>query len=96
MLSFVSLYLFGLLPISFAVSSWGDDIIIGPANPSDYNSWLSKITTQRQQDLNSINYNGSIFKVPGIQWTQSSFIQPQSNFNNKPFFTFMYHHHQYH
>ena len=54
-----------------------DEVIYGPSSPTDWSTWINSIKHQRTKDLESINYNGSIFSVPELQWTQSSFIQPQ-------------------
>eukprot|EP00486_Rosalina_sp_Unknown_P008782 CAMPEP_0201589924 /NCGR_PEP_ID=MMETSP0190_2-20130828/172184_1 /ASSEMBLY_ACC=CAM_ASM_000263 /TAXON_ID=37353 /ORGANISM="Rosalina sp." /LENGTH=962 /DNA_ID=CAMNT_0048045033 /DNA_START=27 /DNA_END=2915 /DNA_ORIENTATION=+ len=75
MLTSVALCLVGVLSIIQA--SPKSECIEGPNSPSDYDSWMSQITAQKKKDLDSISYNGSIFEVPAIQWTQSSFIQPQ-------------------
>eukprot|EP01084_Bolivina_argentea_P147351 257821_1 len=55
------------------------EVIYGPSstNESEWKSWINNIKLQRYNDLQSINYNGSIYSVFDLQWTQSSFIQPQ-------------------
>eukprot|EP01084_Bolivina_argentea_P150331 262542_1 len=53
------------------------ETITGPSSPTEWQSWLYNITQMRKNDLNSVGYNGSIYNVPDIQWTQSSFIQPR-------------------
>ena len=68
------------------VYSWGDNVIQGPNSPNDWSSWLNKISSQKDSDLKSISYNGSIYNVSGIHWTQSSFIQPQMHGYDKYFY----------
>eukprot|EP01084_Bolivina_argentea_P150334 262545_1 len=77
MIMFTEIILLSVGLIAIVSCSPSKECINGPSSPSDFDSWMSNITAQRKKDLNSINYNGSIFKVPGLLWTQSSFIQPQ-------------------
>ena len=67
--------------LAIVVHSWGDNVIYGPDNPSDWGSWFQKITAQKEKDLASIGYDGSIYDVSGLEWTQSSFIQPQMQYD---------------
>eukprot|EP01084_Bolivina_argentea_P015180 28383_1 len=67
---------FILFPVSFGADH-SDEILRGPSSPSDWQRWVNNITMLRQNDTKTINYNGSIFDVVPLQWTQSSFIQPQ-------------------
>ena len=64
------------LLISLAVAKSGETID-APSSPQQWQSWIQKITAQRTKDLQSVQYNGSIYSVPELDWTQSSFIQPQ-------------------
>ena len=79
----MSLFLAFLLGFCFLCDisfSWGSvDYIEGPKSPSDWNSCISQITDQRTTTLQNINYNGSIFSVPALLWTQNDFISPQSH-----------------
>eukprot|EP01084_Bolivina_argentea_P150332 262543_1 len=52
------------------------EVIFGPTSPNNWQSWFNTISTQRKKDLQSINYNASIFNVSGLDWTQSTFILP--------------------
>ena len=63
-----------LLATCSIVCSKSGETFDGPSSPSDWQSWIDGITAQRTKDLSSINYNGSIFDVPDLDWTQSSFI----------------------
>ena len=73
------------------VFSWGDNVILGPNSPNDWHSWLNKITTQKEKDLQSISYNASIYNDTGIYWTQSSFIQPQMHGYDQYFYNITQH-----
>eukprot|EP01084_Bolivina_argentea_P155346 270717_1 len=67
-----------LLLICFIINrSCATETIYGPSSPTEWHSWINNITEQRTKDLQSINYNGSIYTIKDLQWTQSSFIQPQ-------------------
>ena len=52
------------------------EVIFGPSSPNDWESWINSISLQRENDLESINYNGSIFNVSQLYWTQTAFILP--------------------
>ena len=56
---------------------YSQETLNGPDNPNDFNDWLDGIQLSRENELKSIQYNGSIYNVDGIKWTQGSFIQPQ-------------------
>eukprot|EP01084_Bolivina_argentea_P221014 374448_1 len=58
-------------------TSTKSETINGPTSPLEWNSWINNITQTRTNDLKSVNYNGSIYDIVDIQWTQTSFIQPQ-------------------
>merc|ERR1719272_517196 len=54
--------------------------IPGPANPGDPGSvdaWMTAMTAWRTRMRSKIDYNGSIYDVPELKWTQTSYIQPQ-------------------
>ena len=54
--------------------------IPGPANPSDpagVQAWRATLVDWRARMRAKIGYNGSIFDVPELKWTQTSYIQPQ-------------------
>lgn len=71
----------------FHVLGWGhDEVIQGPSSPGEWGGWINNIKSQRSKDLNSIKYNGSIFNIPPLQWTQKSFIQPQMHGYDRYFY----------
>lgn len=51
--------------------------IAGPSDPSQFNSWLASIKAWREQTRSQTHYNDSIYSVPALLWTQTSYIQPQ-------------------
>jgi formylglycine-generating enzyme required for sulfatase activity len=44
---------------------------------NEHEAWLADITHWRNERRIRIGYNGSRYDFPALQWTQSSFIQPQ-------------------
>lgn len=49
----------------------------GPANVGSRQTWFEELRTSKRQALQAIGYDGGVFDVPELKWTQSSFIQPQ-------------------
>src|SRR5208282_2336716 len=45
--------------------------------PEDHDNWLADVTHWRTERRIRIGYNGFRYDLPALQWTQSSFIQPQ-------------------
>ena len=63
--------------------------IPGPANPGDPGSvdaWMAAMTAWRTRMRAKISYNGSIYEVPELKWTQTSYIQPQMHPYDRFFF----------
>ena len=58
-----------------------------PDSPADRESWLEDRRSFRTNCLQSISYNGSIYEVPEIQWTQTAFMQPQMHPYDLYFYT---------
>ena len=54
--------------------------IPGPAHPNDAASvagWRASMLQWRSRMREKMHYNGSIYDVPQLKWTQTSYIQPQ-------------------
>jgi len=63
--------------------------IPGPARPDDpacVSAWRSAMTAWRARMRTKIRYNGSIYDVPELKWTQTSYIQPQMHPYDRFFF----------
>src|SRR5690349_17727467 len=60
--------------------------IPGPSTPSARSEWLNQIMQMRADTLASIGYNGSIFDVNQLAWTQTAYLEPQLH----PFDRFFY------
>lgn len=69
-------FFLALILVGLTIAKTGE-VIDAPSSPNVWQSWISDITAQRTKDLKSVHYNGSIYDVPDLVWTQSSFIQPQ-------------------
>jgi gamma-glutamyl hercynylcysteine S-oxide synthase len=52
----------------------------------DHEDWLNDITHWRTERRIRIGYNGSFYEIPSLQWTQSSFIQPQMMVQDRYFY----------
>jgi gamma-glutamyl hercynylcysteine S-oxide synthase len=52
----------------------------------DHEDWLNDITHWRAERRIRIGYNGSFYEIPSLQWTQSSFIQPQMMVQDRYFY----------
>eukprot|EP01084_Bolivina_argentea_P186941 322126_1 len=62
------------------------EYIKGPANPSEWDNWYASNVKMREQALSKVNYNGSIYSVKQLYWTQTAYILPQMY----PFDTYFY------
>jgi len=51
-----------------------------------HEDWLNDITHWRAERRIRIGYNGSRYEIPSLQWTQSSFIQPQMMVQDRYFY----------
>ncbi|MGA2097484.1 MAG: SUMF1/EgtB/PvdO family nonheme iron enzyme [Candidatus Acidiferrum sp.] len=52
----------------------------------EYQAWLKDITHWRNERRIRIGYNGSRYEMPELQWTQSSFMQPQMMVQDRYFY----------
>ena len=48
-----------------------------PCSAGAHEDWLKDVTHWRTERRIRIGYNGARYSMPALQWTQSSFIQPQ-------------------
>jgi hypothetical protein len=48
-----------------------------PCTPDTHEEWLKAVTNWRTERRIRVGYNGDRYAMPALQWTQSSFIQPQ-------------------
>ena len=48
-----------------------------PCTDATHQQWLNDITHWRMERRIRTGYNDARYKMPALQWTQSSFIQPQ-------------------
>jgi len=49
----------------------------GPDSPSAQPAWLQNLKSDRDATITKIGYKGGVFATPELQWTQTSYIQPQ-------------------
>ena len=46
-------------------------------NASSVSAWRASIDAWRTAILKDIGYNGSVYNIPQLRWTQTSYVQPQ-------------------
>jgi gamma-glutamyl hercynylcysteine S-oxide synthase len=63
-----------------------------PCDQQDHGAWLADIRHWRSERLLRIGYDGSRYELPQLQWTQSSFIQPQMMVEDRYFYDPVAHH----
>jgi len=54
--------------------------------PEDHRQWLADVTHWRNERRIRIGYDPSRYELPALQWTQSSFIQPQMMVQDRFFY----------
>ena len=67
-------------PTNVTIADDPGEQIPGPKDPSDAASvaaWRTAMVEWRSRMRNKIQFNGSVFEVPELKWTQTSYIQPQ-------------------
>jgi hypothetical protein len=69
--------IFVLLFTVAVLAADGSEQIQGPSSPDVFLIWWNNITNWKQSTLRSIKYDDSIYNIPKLSWTQSSFVQPQ-------------------
>jgi iron(II)-dependent oxidoreductase len=52
----------------------------------DHQQWLADVTHWRNERRIRIGFDGSRYALPGLQWTQSSFVQPQMMVEDRFFY----------
>src|SRR5262249_2510194 len=58
-----------------------------PESPAGTDAeWFAWVSRYRSMRLNYITYDGSRYGLPALQWTQSSFIQPQMMVEDRYFY----------
>ena len=55
-------------------------------SPGEHDAWLADVTHWRNERRIRIGYNGSRYQLPALQWTQSSFFQPQMMVEDRYFY----------
>ena len=58
-------------------SNSGPCRVDGPRTPADQPAWLAALKADRDATVKKINYTGGVSGVPGMEWTQTAFVQPQ-------------------
>jgi formylglycine-generating enzyme required for sulfatase activity len=61
-------------------------LIEGPARPDQFAQWFADMKRWRHEQLVRIGYDGSEYDRPELQWTQSSFMQPQMMVEDRYFY----------
>jgi len=57
-----------------------------PCTPEEHDTWLTDLRRWREERRIRVGYDGSRYDLPALQWTQSSFIQPQMMVHDRYFY----------
>ena len=57
-----------------------------PCSQTEHDAWLADITHWRVERRIRVGYDGASYDLPALQWTQSSFIQPQMMVHDRYFY----------
>ena len=57
-----------------------------PCAPGTHDEWLKAINDWRTERRIRVGYSGARYEMPALQWTQSSFIQPQMMVHDRYFY----------
>src|SRR6202167_4436452 len=57
-----------------------------PCSQNEHEAWLADITHWRGERRIRIGYDGARYDLPALQWTQSSFMQPQMMVQDRYFY----------
>jgi len=57
-----------------------------PCSQTEHEAWLADITHWKMERRIRIGYNGARYELPALQWTQSSFMQPQMMVQDRYFY----------
>jgi gamma-glutamyl hercynylcysteine S-oxide synthase len=57
-----------------------------PCTQNEHEAWLADITHWRMERRIRIGYDGARYDLPALQWTQSSFMQPQMMVQDRYFY----------
>jgi len=57
-----------------------------PCSQKEHEAWLADITHWRMERRIRIGYEGARYDLPALQWTQSSFMQPQMMVQDRYFY----------
>jgi gamma-glutamyl hercynylcysteine S-oxide synthase len=57
-----------------------------PCSQNEHDAWLADITHWRMERRIRVGYDGTRYDLPALQWTQSSFMQPQMMVQDRYFY----------
>jgi gamma-glutamyl hercynylcysteine S-oxide synthase len=57
-----------------------------PCSETEHEGWLADITHWRVERRIRVGYDGARYELPALQWTQSSFMQPQMMVQDRYFY----------
>jgi len=52
---------------------------VPPADPQSWKSWYTELVAWRTRILHDINYTGAVYRDPAVNWTTTSYVQPQTH-----------------
>jgi formylglycine-generating enzyme required for sulfatase activity len=63
-----------------------NETLPGPTDPGKRDAWRKEMLDWRSAERTRINYDGREYSRPELQWTQRSFIQPQTMVEDRYFY----------
>ena len=68
-------------PAQVEPQNWSHELLAGPPSPADFPAWLAGMqqwrqTTRAALQAQSVDID-ALYRLPALEWTQRSFVQPQ-------------------
>ena len=85
LLPFLLCFLFAAGQNAVVQGNW-KELLAGPAKTTDYKDWNAAMLKWRTKIKDSLKYKGSNYRLKGLNWVQSSYIQTQMMVEDRYFY----------